>query len=163
MRYRLFCGLAALALVGTTVTMARGGQDDLRPEQVAEGFLAAYNAHDVSRVMSFYSDDVVISTPDLTVVRGKPDNQKYYEAWFQSVPDVNSMLKSLTVGEDRFVLELVETGTYTKAMPTPGAPRGRGQKLRYPYVIVANVRAGKMTSVRIYENDKVIERQLGIR
>jgi steroid delta-isomerase-like uncharacterized protein len=153
--------IAAVASAGISTALAR--QDALHPEQVAEAFVEAYNAHDVTKLITLYAEDVTVVPPDLTVVKGKPDNQRYYEAWFQSVPDVKSTIKSLTTDTDRFVLELIETGTYTKRLPTPGSPRARGQKLRYPYVIVANVKAGKMTSVRIYENDKLIEQQLGVR
>jgi steroid delta-isomerase-like uncharacterized protein len=163
MKYR-FWGLLVVAVVSVTgISAARGRQDTLHPEQIAQSFVDAYNAHDVAKLMLLYADDLTVVSPDLTVVKGKADNQRYYEAWFQSVPDVKSTIKTVTTDADRFVLELVETGTYTKRLPTPGSPRAHGQKMRYPYVIVATVRGGKMTSMRIYENDKVIEQQLAVR
>jgi len=152
---------ALLMALGAGAAFAR--QEELRTDEVARAFLDAYNAHDVKRLMELYAEGIAVSTPDLTVVRGRPANQKYYEAWFKSVPDVRSQLKSLTVEDNRFVLELVETGTYREKLPTPTAPPARGQRLRYPYVIVATVKNGRMTTMRIYENDLLIEKQLGIR
>src|SRR6185369_10546706 len=129
MKFQISAIIAAAVLAITGVAAARRGQETLHPEQIAQAFVEAYNAHDVSKLMVLYADDVTVVPPDLTVVKGKPDNQRYYEAWFQSVPDVKSTIKTMTSDADRFVLELVETGTYTKRLPTPGSPRAHSQKL----------------------------------
>lgn len=162
---RWFWIIAALLAAAIPAGWAggRARQAHLLPEEVAREFLAAYNAHNVDRIMALYADDIVVIPPDLTPVKGKPANQRYYEAWFESVPDVKSTLKLLLVEADIFVLELLETGTYTKRLPSPGSPPARGQKLRYPYVMIARVRDGQITSLRIYENDLLIEKQMQIR
>jgi len=164
MRRRYWPILLALALaIPAGLAAGRARQTHLLPEEVAREYVAAYNAHNVKRLMALYAEDVVVTTPDLTEVKGKPDNQRYFEAWFQSVPDVKSTLRTLTLEGDRFVLELLETGTYTKRLPSPGSPPARGQKLRYPYVTIARVRDGRIVTLRIYENDLLIEKQLQIR
>ncbi len=135
----------------------------LRPQEVAQQFLDAYNAHNVNRLMKYLSPDVVAVAPDLTVVNGAELNKRYFAAWFSSVPDVHDTIKSLTTGSDRFVLEVVETGTYTRRMPSAGAPPAYGQKLHYPYVMVAMIKHGQISVMRLYEDDLVVERQLGVR
>src|SRR5204862_4164948 len=105
----------ALAMGVGRLASAGSARQDLRPEDVAKAYVAAYNDHNVAKLGDLYADDVVVVVPDLSIVKGKADNIKYFEAWFRSVPDVNSAIKTLTIEDDRFILELVETGTYTKA------------------------------------------------
>jgi len=160
MRYAAF--LFAFACIASTVVRARQPQD-LRPGEVAQAFVEAYNAHDASRLVGLYASTVHIVTPDLTTIRDPAEHERYYQAWFESVPDVHATVVTLTVDGEVFALELRETGTYRKRLPTRGAPRARGQKLSYPFVVIGRVREGKIASLRFYENDLVIEKQLGIR
>lgn len=161
---RVALGLLALTiLAGAALAGGRVKQTELLPEELARKFVEAYNSHDVKAVMAVYGDSLSVVTPDLSVVSGKPANEKYYKAWFNSVPDIKSRIITLTTDGDRFVLECVETGTYSKRMPSAGSPSARKQKLNYPYVMIGKCKAGKITDVRIYENDLVVERQLGVR
>lgn len=158
--------LSAAIGIGTDYAFGQAqsstGLSYLRPQDTAEQFLDAYNTHDVNRLMKYLSPDVVAVAPDLTVVKGAEMNKRYFAAWFNSVPDVHDTIKSLTYGSDRFVLEVVETGTYTRRMPSVGAPPAYGQKLHYPYVLVAMIKNGQISVMRLYEDDLVVERQLGI-
>jgi steroid delta-isomerase-like uncharacterized protein len=161
---RFWPALVVLAVaVPAGFAAGRERQSEMLPEEVAKAYVEAYNAHDAAKLMELYEDNVVVTVPDLTEVKGKPENLKYYEAWFQSVPDVKNVLKTLTIEDDRFVLELTETGTYRKRMPSPGYPAARSQKLNYPYVLIGRVRNGKIFALRIYENDLVVEKQLQMR
>lgn len=159
---RLLLAGLAIALC-TRLPAGRVGQEGATPEAVARAFVEAYNAHNVERLVALYDDDIHITTPDLSVLKGKEPHQKYYQAWFKSVPDVQAVIKSIMSEDERFMLELTDIGTYTKTLPTPGAPVARGQKLRYPYVILGRVREGRIVSLRYYENDLLVERQLRIR
>lgn len=161
-------GVCSLLLIttlfyGMRIATGKAQQKESRPEDVARAYVEAYNQHNVEKLMALYADDVRVTAPDLTEVRGKPRNREYYEAWFRSVPDVKNKITTLTLEDDRFVLELWETGTYLRRMPTRNAPRARGQKLAYPYVLIARVRDGKIISARFYENDLVLEKQFGMR
>ncbi len=152
--------IALVVIAGLAQGRMRSPKDDLLPQEVAEKFLKAYNAHDAEALVALYAEDVKVTVPDLTEVKGREEHEKYYKAWFKSVPDITAKQISLTVDGDRFVLELRETGTYTKALPTPGSPKARGQKLAYPYVMIGKVKGGLITTMRIYENDMLIEKQL---
>jgi steroid delta-isomerase-like uncharacterized protein len=155
--------MAAALLYAIRFAAGYTQQEENRPEEVAHAYVEAYNEHDVEKLMALYAEDARVTTPDLTVVQGKPRNREFYEAWFRSVPDVKNKITTLTLEDDRFVLELWETGTYRRRLPTLHAPRARGQKLAYPYVLIARVRNGKIISARFYENDLVLEKQLGMR
>ena len=159
-RWTLLVGVTLLVAGQIGRASAPARQVELIPSAVAEEFVQAYNAHDAERLVELFAENVEIVVPDLTTVKGKPDHLKYYKAWFASVPDVRVAVISTTVEDDRFVLELSETGTYRKRLPTATAPRARGQKLAYPWVIIAKVANGKIIRARIYENDLIVDRQL---
>ncbi len=165
MKYRwLVLVMLVLSLVTpAAVGSGRARQTEMRADEIAKEYVDAYNAHDVARLAALYADNVKITTPDLSTVTGRDEQKKYFTAWFASVPDVKNTIRSLVVETDQFVLELNETGTYSVRLPSVGSPPARGQKLAYPYVIIATVKDGKMSAVRIYENDLLIERQLKIR
>lgn len=161
---RFWPALAVLAiLVPAGIAAGRERRSELLPEEVAKAYVEAYNAHDAVKLAELYADNVVVTVPDLSVVKGREDNQKYYAAWFRSVPDVKNTVKTLTVEDDRFVLELTETGTYKRRMPSPSYPVAHSQKLNYPYVLIGRVHDGVLTALRIYENDLVVEKQLQMR
>jgi steroid delta-isomerase-like uncharacterized protein len=161
----LLCALSlSLAILLTaSLAMGRGRQVERNADELARAFVEAYNAHDVEKVIALYAEDISITAPDLTTLKGKEPHRRYYAAWFQSVPDVQAQIRTLVIEADIFVLELLETGTYTKTLPTRGAPPARNQKLRYPFVIIGRVKDGKIVSMRFYENDLIIERQMRIR
>jgi steroid delta-isomerase-like uncharacterized protein len=159
----LTLSLSLAILLTASLAMGRGRQIERGADELANAFVEAYNAHDVEKLIALYADDISITTPDVTVLKGKEPHQRYYAAWFQSVPDVRAQIRMLVIEGDVFVLELLETGTYTKTLPTRGAPPARKQKLRYPFVIIGRVKSGKIVSMRFYENDLIIERQLRIR
>ncbi len=155
--------LSLAILLTANLALGRGGQIERNADELARAFVEAYNAHDVEKVIALYADDISITTPDLTTLRGKEPHRSYYAAWFQSVPDVQAQMRTLVIEGEIFVLELLETGTYTKTLPSRGAPPARNQKLRYPFVILGRVKNGKIVSLRFYENDLIIERQMRIR
>lgn len=160
---RALLAITAVLLTGGAMAGSRRQGSELLPEELARKYVEAYNAHDAKAVMELFTEDMTLTAPDLSVVKGRAGNEKYYKAWFNSVPDVKSRTLTLTTDGERFVLECVETGTYTRRMPTAGSPPARRQKLNYPYVMVGKCRGGRIADVRIYENDLVIERQLGVR
>ncbi len=155
--------LIALALLACAIGPAPARQRELRPSDLADAFVEAYNAHDADRLCALLATDVTVTAPDTSQAKGVEAQKRYYAAWFRSVPDVKVTVKTLALDANQFVLELKETGTYTKRLPTPGSPRARHQKLSYPWVLIGAVKDGAIQSVRIYENDLLLEKQLGMR
>lgn len=163
LRQPLALGLAIFGLLAAGLAAARQDPAERLPEELAKAYVESYNAHDASGLANLLAEDVTVRTPDLTEVKGREEQRKYFTAWFKSVPDVKSTLKTLVIEGDLFAMELRETGTYTVRLPGPASPPARGQKLDYPYMIIARARKGQIASMRIYENDLLIEKQLGIR
>ena len=51
---------AALVLAACSDGDGSGSSGDLDPAEVVEGYVSAYNAQDIDRVMTFFADDAVI-------------------------------------------------------------------------------------------------------
>lgn len=76
------------------------------PRQFAEEWIAAWNSHNLERILSHYSDDVEITTPmiqvalgtDTSTLRGKEDVQEYWAAALERVPDLHFRLREVTAG-----------------------------------------------------------------
>lgn len=73
--------------------------------EFAQGWVAAWNAHDLDRVMDHYSPDVVFTSPLITdrpdrTVRTVPDLRAYFGAGLARNPDLNFRLLGAFAGVD---------------------------------------------------------------
>jgi ketosteroid isomerase-like protein len=75
-------------------------------KKFAEEWIAAWNSHDIDRILSHYSDDFEITTPmikvamglELGTLKGKGNVKKYWEQAFKKVPDLRFNLKDAAEG-----------------------------------------------------------------
>jgi hypothetical protein len=80
------------------------------PHAFAADWVAAWNAHDLERILSHYSDDIVFASPRalaLTgdgVVRGKPALRAYWATALSLAPDLRFELETAFVGVERLTL-----------------------------------------------------------
>ncbi len=79
-------------------------------EEFARGWVAAWNSHDMERIMSHYSDDVVLVSPvaasllGYAQVRGKDAVRHYFEKGLAAYPDLKFVLDGVLCGQDSIVL-----------------------------------------------------------
>jgi steroid delta-isomerase-like uncharacterized protein len=82
-----------------------------------EGFLDAFNAHDVDAIMSFFSEDCVFDTPRGQRYVGKEEVRRGIQARFDGIPDiVYGDERHFTAG-DRGVSEWTIRGTQVTGEP----------------------------------------------
>ena len=80
--------------------------------QFADEWIAAWNSHDLDRILSHYSEDVEFSGPFVTrvtgeasgVLKGKENVRKYWARALQLVPDLRFELITTLLGINRIVL-----------------------------------------------------------
>ena len=89
-------------------------------EQLLKDHLAAFNSHDVEKMASFWSENIVLDDIGVGVIRGKQELKSYVSGIFAAVPNVKKELNSFFVGGNQAVCEFVETGTQTGAIGEMG-------------------------------------------
>jgi ketosteroid isomerase-like protein len=81
-------------------------------QRLAEEWYAAWNAHDLERILSHYSDDVVFVSPFAVEIAGRADGRldgkealrAYFAAGLERFPDLRFEPVALMVGLDSVVL-----------------------------------------------------------
>lgn len=102
-------------------------------EAIADEWIAGWNAHDVTRVLSHYTDDFEMQSPKIAavvgeptgVLRGKPAIEAYWRKAMQRVPGLHFTKLGVFVGaqsvaihyrnhEDKHVVEVLELDGHGK-------------------------------------------------
>jgi ketosteroid isomerase-like protein len=86
--------------------------DQEQAQRLADEWYAGWNAHDLDRIISHYSDDVVFVSPFLTEIAGRADGRlqgrealrSYFGAALERFPDLEFEPIALLVGVDSLVL-----------------------------------------------------------
>lgn len=82
------------------------------PQAFAAEWIAAWNAHDLDRILDHYADDFEITTPmikvalgdDADTLRGKPAVRTYWAAALEKLPDLHFKLVDWALGCDSIAL-----------------------------------------------------------
>ncbi len=85
---------------------------DMDPHTFAAQWIAAWNSHDLERILGHYSDDVEITTPmirmalgtDTDSLRGKPAVRDYWRAALDKLPGLRFELLDVASGVDSVTL-----------------------------------------------------------
>lgn len=78
----------------------------MNPRAFAEAWIAAWNAHDLERILSHYADDVVFDSPASTRITGDPSGRvigkaalrDYWRQALERVPDLTFSLVAVYAG-----------------------------------------------------------------
>ncbi|HHO67969.1 MAG TPA: nuclear transport factor 2 family protein [Gammaproteobacteria bacterium] len=81
---------------------------DIDPRSFAAEWIAAWNSHDLERILGHYSDDIEITTPmirmalgtDCDSLRGKPAVRGYWQAALDKLPNLHFELLDVAGGVD---------------------------------------------------------------
>ncbi|MBX7220211.1 MAG: nuclear transport factor 2 family protein [Blastocatellia bacterium] len=81
-------------------------------EQFAQEWIAAWNGHDLERILSHYSDDFVMSSPRIAVLteeptgvlKGKDAIRCYWKKALELVPHLHFELMGIYLGADSIIL-----------------------------------------------------------
>ena len=94
-------------------------------EKMMKDYTAAWNSHDVEKILSFFTDDVVYEDVAIGKVnRGKKELNDFISSTLVDFPDVKFELKSGFNAGDRGASEWVMSGTFAHSsipeMPATG-------------------------------------------
>jgi ketosteroid isomerase-like protein len=91
-------------------------------QEFAQEWVSAFNAHDIERVLSHYTEDFVIKTPVAArllnledgVVAGKENVRAYWTLALEKMPDLHFELLDILIGMDGLTLYYINTGSGKK-------------------------------------------------
>lgn len=129
-------------------------------EQLVKQYIEAENSHDVERILSLLTDDVVIE--DVTfgmVMKGKEGVRQGFSGFLKSVPDFKLIAKSWIIKDGTFALEIEFGGTHLGDFP--GLP-ATGKAFSVRGCSVGEFQNGKLKGRRDYWDSATMLRQLGI-
>jgi ketosteroid isomerase-like protein len=92
--------------------------DEAAARAFADGWYAAWNAHDLDAILEHYADDVDLSSPLVAGLAGDPGGRlvgkealrRYFAAGLERYPDLRFEPLELFVGVDSLVLRYVSVG-----------------------------------------------------
>jgi hypothetical protein len=84
-------------------------------EHFAQGWVDAWNSHDLDRILAHYSDDFVMSSPQIAVIASEPSGtlggkesiRAYWKRALELAPTLHFDLLGVFVGVDTVVLHYV--------------------------------------------------------
>ena len=130
-------------------------------EKMMNDYVAAWNAHDMERVLSFCTDDVVFEeVPMEKVWRGKKEAKDFAKDTFTNFPDFKIEVKSGFSAGDQGAGEWVMSGTFAHSS-NPAMP-ATGKKFSIPGVGINEYSGGKISRVTNYWNLASFLQQVGL-
>jgi ketosteroid isomerase-like protein len=92
--------------------LASGGMDLAFAQRFAEEWAAAWNSHDLERILAHYTDDVVFASPMIVQllddpsgeVRGKDALRAYWAKGLERLPDLHFTVEDVRASVDALVI-----------------------------------------------------------
>jgi len=124
-------------------------------------FIAAFSAHDVEKVLPFFTDDIFYEEVAAggAVVRGKEELRARIQGLFRAFPDIELELTSYFSSGDRECVEWISSGTHT--VDSPGLP-ATGKRFSYREVVLIERRDGKIRRLSLFCDMMTFMQQIGV-
>ena len=123
---------------------------------LAEKWIAAWNSHDVEKVLPLFTDDVMYEdVPFAQVNHGSADLRKFVVSEFDAVPDLKVELVESSVQGAHGSFEWIFSGTDKGMFNT-------GKKFSIRGVSIVTVRDGKIARNQDFYDVATLMRQLGL-
>lgn len=130
-------------------------------EKMMNDYVAAWNSHDVERIVSFFTDDGVYEDVSLGKVnRGKKEVKDFISSMFVDFPDFKIEMKSSFFTRDRGAAEWVMSGTFAHSSIS-GLP-ATGKSFSERGVSVNEFRKNKISRNSDYWNMASFLQQVGL-
>lgn len=122
-------------------------------------YIAAWLAHDIEAVVSFFAEDCVYEDVALGALnRGKSEVRTFVQATLTAIPDFKIEPKSVFATVDWLASEWIMTGTHTGDFP--GLP-ATGKSFSVPVASIMEFQSGKIRRNTDYWNLASFLQQVG--
>jgi steroid delta-isomerase-like uncharacterized protein len=132
----------------------------LQIEKMLKNENAAWNAHDVEKIATFYTDDCI--KEDIAIGKstlGKKEMKALITGAFTSMPDMNIKLVTIFVSGNWAATEWIMSGSYSNAYP--GMPPATGNKFSVRGASIMELHNGKISRISDYWNFASFLQQVG--
>ncbi|MDF2765433.1 MAG: hypothetical protein K0S81_2427 [Rhodospirillales bacterium] len=152
--------LAAVLMIAALVTGVASAAE-MSAAEVAEGYLAAWNAKDVEKAASYYADDVEYFDVTLGEAhKGRDEAREVVQTFVTAAPDLKWEMKGEPiVSEDGIAFQWTFSGTNTGAWG-PDTP-ATNKPFSFDGVTFMRVKDGKITYQGDYYDGHGFGKQLG--
>ncbi|WP_371781606.1 ester cyclase [Streptosporangium subroseum] len=132
-------------------------------QEVTDGLVAAFNAHDFETAASFFGPRAIYVCPG-GIAEGREEIASYFALYFEGFPDIKITPHSWTSCEDLVVIEWTATGTHTGPflLPTGGAVQATGRRVAVRGCDIRTVEDELIASQRVYYDQLEMLTQLGV-
>ena len=143
----------ALASIVVLITLTAAAQ---KKPRVAQSFIAAWNSHDVEKVIPLFTNDVLYEDVTFGAVNhGSAELRKFAASVFAAVPDVRFELVKSAVDGQHGTIEWVFTGTDRGLYKT-------GKRFSVRGVSVIELRGGRISRNLDFYDAASIMRPIGL-
>ncbi len=138
--------------------LAQTKMDDAAASQkagVAESWIAAWNSHDVEKLVAVFTEDVIYEDiPFGEVNHGRAELRKFAASEFEAVPDLKVELESSSIQGSHGTIEWIFSGTDKGIYKT-------GKKFSVRGTSIIGLKNGKISRNVDYYDAATIMRQVG--
>ena len=128
--------------------------------QLADGWAAAWNAHDADAVVAWYAADGTHRMASGNTYRGAADVRAMVQRTLGAYPDLRFDVRRTFAAEQHFVIEYTMRGHQQSAI---GDRPGTGRAIEVDGVLVGTTsKDGRVTTCVDYLDHLTIRRQLGL-
>ena len=131
--------------------------------ELASHFYEAFDAGDVDKVLSVFSEHLETTDPGMGTVHGHGPFREYIETLKRAVPDARALIDDMYDAGDVVVAEGRFAGTFTGPLASPDGdiePTGATVDLRF--ADISRARDGKIVSYHTYYDQLGLLTQLGV-
>ena len=134
---------------------------EIDAEQRMRDIIAAESAHDVEKMLSFFTDDIFYEEVVVggAVARGKDEWRPLLKALYAAIPDYRVEMTSYFISGNRECTEWIVSGTHRGDLP--GLP-ATGKSFSIRGVTVKELREGKISRASSYYDRMSMLQQFGL-
>lgn len=131
---------------------------------LAREIYAAFSKGDYDTVLAHTNEDVVaVLTPFGQTFNGKEGFMQFMQGFKGAMPDIEIVVTNQIVTDNTVTTEFIAKGTNTGPLQTPAGPiPPTGKVAEWPVCEVWEVRDGKLSALRNYQDIATMLRQLGL-
>lgn len=134
--------------------------------KLSQDYLAAFNAHDLEKFLTFYTDDCIVEDAGLGIIfRGLQELRKSYLDFFKAFPDIKMEFKNDFQSGDWAATEWTMNGTQKGNMAPVGnlpAVPATNKKINFKGATISHRRGSKISRETDYFNGATMMQQLGL-
>ncbi len=132
-------------------------------KRFVDGYLDAFNRHDVDRLVDYYTDDCVREESLVGKLTGKDAVRGFYQALFQGFPDCHRQLQTVLGTPELVALEWTFSGTDKGRMPAFPSVPPTGKCVAIHDADFLELRDGKIAIERMHTDYGSALEQLGLK